>query len=190
MRWLGLDGNPMRRAVDRIEAAVKVALLTAFLAAGPPLAAHIAHHVEIAGLHAQHRQAPRHTVLATLLANTPPPPGHASTETDRPLVKALWMAPDGAPRTGDIRASWEQQAGSTVTIWIDHTGRLTDPPLRHSQIVTQGRIAATLALAASALAALIIHGLVRHVLDRRRMTGWETSWSAVEPQWTGRRHHH
>jgi hypothetical protein len=189
VRLLGLDGNPMRRTVDRFETAVRIALLTAFLVVAPPIAAHVAHHAEAAGLRAEHEQAPRHRVTATLLRDAPPPVGHFNTTATEPLVKARWTMPDGTLRTGDIRSPWNQDSGSTVAIWTDDAGLPVDPPLSHSDLVGQAVTAATMALAILAIAVLVIHQIARRILDRRRMADWEADWSAIEPQWTGRRPH-
>jgi hypothetical protein len=189
VRWLGLDGNPMRRTVDRLEAAIRIALLMAFLAAAPPIAARVAHHVAAARPHTGSRQTSRRPVTAVLLQDAPPPAGRFGTGSMKPLAEARWTAPDGAPRTGGIRTPWGQHAGSTVTIWTDDTGRSVDPPTGHSQLLIQATGAAALALAVLALGVVVIHQVVRHILDRRRMARWEADWSAVEPQWTGRRRH-
>jgi hypothetical protein len=64
--------------------------------------------------------------------------------------------------------------------------RSTDPPLRRSQLVGQGITAAVLTVAALASAVLVISQVIRLLLDRLRMAGWEADWSIVEPRWTGR----
>jgi hypothetical protein len=184
VRWLGLDGNPIRRTVDRFEAVIRIALAAAFLFIAPSVAVRVGHHIEPAGLRAQ--QTVRHRVTATLLRDAPLPAGRLGMAATRPLVQARWTAPDGSSRTGDIHAPWGQGTGSTTTIWIDDTGRSTEPPLRHSQLVSQGVTAAVLTVAALASTVLVISQVIRLLLDRLRMAGWEAGWSIVEPRWTGR----
>jgi hypothetical protein len=179
----------MRRTVDRLEAAVRIALMTAFLFTAPPVAIRVGHHVEAAGLHAQGQQTVRHRVTAILLRDAPPAAGRLSMAATRPLVEARWTAPDGSSRTGGIHAPWGQGMGSTTTIWIDDTGRSTAPPLSHSQLVSQGISAAVLTVAALASTVLVTSQVIRLLLDRLRMAGWEADWSIVEPRWTGRRPH-
>jgi hypothetical protein len=49
-------------------------------------------------------------------------------------------------------------------------------------------MAVTLTLIVLAAGALMIgQVVVRPILDRLRMARWAADWSAVEPQWTGRR---
>lgn len=187
MRWLRLDGNPVRRTVDRFEAAIRIALATAFVFVAPPIAVHVGHHIEATGLRAQQQQTGRHRVTATLLRDAPPPSGRLGMAATRPLVQARWTAPDGSFRTGDVHAPWGQGAGSTMTIWIDDTGRSADPPLRRSQLVSRGITASVLTFAALASTVLVTGQVIRLLLDRLRMAGWEAGWSVVEPQWTGRR---
>jgi hypothetical protein len=59
VRWLGLDRNPMRRPVDRIETAIRMGLVAALVLIAPPIAAGVGNHVKTAGLRAEHDQAPR-----------------------------------------------------------------------------------------------------------------------------------
>jgi hypothetical protein len=37
------------------------------------------------------------------------------------------------------------------------------------------------------VALLIAYALARHVLDRRRLAGWETAWAKTGPSWTAQR---
>jgi hypothetical protein len=53
-------------------------------------------------------------------------------------------------------------------------------------VVSQGITAAVLTLAALASTVLVISHVIRLLLDRLRMAGWEADWSIVEPRWTGR----
>jgi hypothetical protein len=73
-RNLGLDSNPLRRASDRAEAWIRVALVAIFLIAGPVAAlgaGHLAYHAEITRALAQAarthqiRAAPLQSALAT-----------------------------------------------------------------------------------------------------------------------------
>ena len=179
-RGLRLDRNPLRRGSDRAETAMLGVLLAAFLA-GAPFAAHAAGSWTYATSirEAQVQQATLRQVPATLLQAAP---SNISNEAN-----ARWKAPDGQVRTGQIFAPSGAPAGSTVMVWVNQAGQLTDSPLQHSQVT--GRADMARALAVAALAAVLgIVGLVgRWALDRRRLTAWDAEWLATEPRWSSRR---
>ena len=179
-RGLRLDRNPLRRGSDRAETAMLGVLLAAFLA-GAPFAAHAAGSWTYATSirEAQAQQATLRQVPATLLQAAP---SNISNEAN-----ARWKAPDGQVRTGPIFAPSGAPAGSTVMVWVNQAGQLTDSPLQTSQVT--GRADMARALAVAALAAVLgIVGLVgRWALDRRRLTAWDAEWLATEPRWSSRR---
>jgi hypothetical protein len=80
------------------------------------------------------------------------------------------------------------RAGRSVPIWVNNGGQLVYPPIGQGQIAS--RVIAVVALTPAVLAVILlgVSWLVRRLLDRRRMTGWATEWSAVEPLWTKRTH--
>ena len=185
--WLGrlahglwLDRNPLRRRSDRTETAMLGVLLAVFLA-GAPFAAHAAGSWTYATSirEAQAQQATLRQVPATLLQAAP---SNISNEAN-----ARWKAPDGQVRTGQIFAPSGAPAGSTVMVWVNQAGQLTDSPLQRSQVT--GRADMARALVVAALAAVLgIVGLVgRWALDRRRLTAWDAEWLATEPRWSSRR---
>ena len=179
-RGLRLDRNPLRRGSDRAETAMLGVLLAAFLA-GAPFAAHAAGSWTYATSirEAQVQQATLRQVPATLLQAAP---SNISNEAN-----ARWKAPDGQVRTGQIFAPSGAPAGSTVMVWVNQAGQLTDSPLQTSQVT--GRADMARALVVAALAAVLgIVGLVgRWALDRRRLTAWDAEWLATEPRWSSRR---
>ena len=179
-RGLRLDRNPLRRGSDRAETAMLGVLLAAFLA-GAPFAAHAAGSWTYATSirEAQVQQATLRQVPATLLQAAP---SNISNEAN-----ARWKAPDGQVRTGQIFAPSGAPAGSTVMVWVNQAGQLTDSPLQHSQVTGRANLARVLAVIALA-GMLLILGLVgRWVLDRRRLAAWDTDWLATEPRWSPRR---
>ena len=151
-RGLRLDRNPLRRGSDRAETAMLGVLLAAFLA-GAPFAAHAAGSWTYATSirEAQVQQATLRQVPATLLQAAP---SNISNEAN-----ARWKAPDGQVRTGQIFAPSGAPAGSTVMVWVNQAGQLTDSPLQRSQVTGRADMARALAVAALA-AALGIIGLV------------------------------
>jgi hypothetical protein len=183
-RGLRLDRNPLRRGSDRAETAMLGVLLAAFLA-GAPFAAHAAGSWTYATSirEAQAQQATLRHVPATLLQAAPP----WNMSESGSEANARWKAPDGQVRTGQVFVSSGAPAGSTVMVWVNQAGQLTDSPLQQSQVTGRADMARALAVAALA-AALSIVGLAgRWALDRRRLTAWDAEWQATEPRWSSRR---
>ena len=159
-------------------------LLAAFLA-GAPLAAHVAGSwtYAMSARQAQAQQAAFRQVPATLLqAATPWSISEGGAE-----AQARWKAPDGQTRTGQVFVLSGAPAGSTVMIWTDQAGQLTDSPLQHSQVTGRAVMARVLAVAALAVTLIILGLAGRWALDRRRLAAWDTDWLATEPRWSPRR---
>ena len=182
LRGLRLDRNPLRRGSDRAETVVLGVLLAVFLA-GAPLAAHAAGSwiYTVSAREAQAQQAARHQVAATLL-QTAAPPSLADAGGVAPYVDARWRAPDGQPRTGKLFVPVGAAAGSTVLVWTDQAGQLTDPPLSRAQLAGRAQLAAV-----GAVTVLAAAGLVRGLLERRRLAAWDAEWLANGPRWSPRR---
>jgi hypothetical protein len=183
VRGLWPDRNPLRRAADRVEAAIVAGLLAIFVV-GAPLAALAADRwFYAAGFRVEHaQQSSWRQVPATLLA-TAPYPGYTGYETQ---VPARWTAPNGTRVSGEIPAPAGARAGSTVLVWVNASGRLTGPPLRPGQVTGQAALAALLAALSVGMLALCA-GLVAHSgLERRRLAAWDSDWRVTEPKWTSR----
>jgi hypothetical protein len=159
-------------------------LLAAFLA-GAPLAAHAAGSWTYAAStrEAQAQQAVIHQVPATLLQAATP----WSVTVGGSEAKARWRAPDGQVRTAQLIVSAGAAAGSTVPVWINQAGQLTEPPLEHSQVVGRADMSQALGVVAVAVALILVGWLGRRVLDRRRLAAWDADWLATGPRWTSRR---
>ena len=189
--WLGRlargwwpDRNPLRRGSDRAETAIFGVLLTGFLV-GAPLAAHAAGSWTYAGSarEAQAQQAALHQVPATLLqAAAPMAAGGYGFDAN-----ARWHAPDGHVCTGQVFVPGVATAGSTVMVWTNQAGQLTDPPLQHGQVAGRVVSARVLAVAALAVTLLIVGWAARWALDRRRLAAWGVEWLASGPRWSPRR---
>jgi hypothetical protein len=188
VRGVWPDRNPLRRTTDRVEAALLITFLAVFLACAPLLGAATWHWAHAAAQHAEREQrATSHQVSAVLLQSAPPPVLAASATSSVAGVRAQWMVPGGAARTGDVPVPGGMKAGNTVTVWIDRAGQLTGPPLSPAQVTGQ---AAQAAATASALLALVLAGallLARRALNRRRLAAWDVGWSAFGPRWTSSR---
>ena len=180
--WRGLwpGRNPLRRACDRVEAALAAGLLAAFLIAAPLLALFAGQWAYGTSVRAQRAAlATRHLVPATLLAGAP-----AQTIYCCAMVRARWTAPDGTRRVGWVPAPTGGWAGSTVRVWVDRSGRRTGPPLTDSQVANRVILAAVAAPTAVVITLLGAGVLAHWVLDRRRLAAWDAEWRATGPRWT------
>jgi hypothetical protein len=106
------------------------------------------------------------------------------TVTDEPV---RWTAPHGLVRTGDVPVPGGTKAGTTLAVWTDSQGQLTNPPLPPSVVSDQALMAGLLTPAALALTMAGGWLVLRRVLLARRLAWWEAQWSATGPRWTSRR---
>ena len=183
-RRLGLDGNPLRRRIDKIAACVAALLVAVFLIGAPMLsmaAARWAGHAAVTGQRAARswRQVP-----AVLLRGAPLPA--VGWMFGSSWVPARWTAPDGHERAGRILVSTGLAAGRTVRLWVDAAGSPTGPPPGYGAPVASEALAAVLATVALGGVLRWLAEAGRWVLDRRRLAAWEAGWAAVGPQWTWR----
>jgi len=182
-RMLRLDRNPLRRGSDRAETAMLAVLLAAFLA-GAPFAAHAAGSWIYAATarEAQAQQAALHQVPATLLQATTPWGIEGGAE-----AQARWRAPDGQVRTGQIFVSGSALAGSTVMVWTNQAGQVSESPLQQSQVTGRTVMAQVIAVAALAVTLIIVGWAAHWALERRKLAAWDAEWLATEPRWSPRR---
>jgi hypothetical protein len=181
---LSLGSSPLRRGVDRIEARIFAGLLAAFLIGAPLLAVAAGRWEYSAGVAEQRAQQSVHLVTAVLLQDVPNiVVGDGAWDAG---ALARWTAPDGTSRVGDVLDTAGTLAGSTVQIWVDGSGRQTDPPLTHHGLMTQVITATALAPAAFAITLLTVAFCLRWLVNRSRLMGWATAWANIGPRWTSR----
>ncbi len=181
---LGLDGNPLRRRSDRIEAWLAPAAVALFLAASP-----VAGVVAGAWVHAESAAAHNASLswqrLRGVLLEAAPGPAfsdHGSNAWLEPTL-ARWTV-DGREHVGDVPAAAGSSAGSAVTVLVNRAGQVQLPPPTAGQV--RGRVISATAIALGAIAVVLAAAawLARLVLNRRRLAGWETAWLAVGPRWS------
>lgn len=187
-RRTGIDGNPLRRATDRAEAWIRILLVTVFLVAAPLLTIGTGRWAATttqasARAHAAAVQPVSATVKRAAPANASDPARSALA-----WVPAQWHAPDGSARSGQIQAPLGTRAGSTIKIWVDNSGKVSEPPLTHAQVLSRVITVIALTPVGLALALALLLGVVTRLLQRRRLLAWEAAWAAVEPHWTRRNH--
>ena len=179
---LFLGRNKLRRPCDRIEGAVIAVLLAAFLGASV-WAVGMAGH-----LYRSERAAAARLRPATAVLSQPGPEAGGQATA----AAATWRLPDGAERSGTLTtatvpAIYDAPAGTSVKVWLDHSGQpLAAPPSRCDMIVT-AFLNGFVAIAAAAVALILCYSLCRVALDRHRAARWESAWAAVGPRWTSRR---
>jgi hypothetical protein len=178
----------LRRWSDRVETAVFGLLLIAF-GVGAPFAAHAAGSwtYVMSAREAQAQQATVHLVPATLLPAAPAWNGYTNSPGAAPEVTARWRAPDGQLRTGKLYIPDSKPAGSTVRVWTNQAGQLTDPPLQRTQVVSRAQLTAVFTVLGLAVAGIAVGWLARRALDRRRLAAWDADWLATGPRWSPRR---
>lgn len=187
-RTLGLDGNPLRRGSDRVEACVRIGLIALFVITGPLAAAvagHWAYHAQAAAISTQ--AADTHAVKAVLLQPTTTPGDLAVARLGGQVwVDARWERAGAPVQIAEVPAPAGLQAGSKVTVWLDNAGHVTGPPVRGG-FVEAVAFTTFMTLALVALGFLAVLRGIQLLLNRRRLAAWESAWSAIEPRWTGRR---
>ena len=188
VRRMGWGRNPLRRTSDRIEAWASLLLMGTMLVIGPWAASHAAHaafrnDVRATAWEMQHR----FQVNAVLLQAARQDPGDSTSPPPEnvPAV-ARWIGRDGTVHTGTVFADEGSRAGTSVQIWIDDYGLVSDPPGRRSA-PTDAAMAAMLVLCGIAGGLAGIRQIIRWQLDRRRIRAWQVEWTTVGPGWTRQR---
>ena len=172
--------NPLRRRCDRVEAAILGALLVVLAVAAPLAAIVVGHSVYHSATDARHTQLTTgHRVQAVLLTSAAWDPGGYFAS-----AQARWTAPDGTRRTGTVFPAAGTPAGAEVQVWVDGSGRLTDEPLKPSQVQGQAVLAGVLAVMCVAVVLWGAGQAVRLAADRRRLAAWDDEWRATGPKWT------
>jgi hypothetical protein len=188
MRRVGLDSNPMRRAVDRVEAWATLALLAALVFGGPALAWHVGQYVyrdavvDAPGAQAEHF---RTRAMVTEGPAEGPYTAYATIDAPPTLAGAVWTAPDQTVHSGQIPVPEGTAAGSTVILWTDATGEPVGPPPDRDRAAATGIVAGLLTAVAAIVFTSVLRGALLRAADRRRLSAWHDEWSTVGPRWTG-----
>jgi len=185
LRGRRLDRNPLRRASDRAETLLLIALLVAFLVGAPLAALAAGAWAHTLAQRAESAQAAsRSQVTARVLAA----PGASTIGTwgMGSVTKARWTAPDGKVVTGELPVGVGTRAGTLVRVWTTADGQLTAHPMADSQVGQLTELGAAAGAAAAATALAVAGVLARWSLDKRRMAAWDEDWQATGPRWTTR----
>lgn len=102
-------------------------------------------------------------------------------------VLTAWVGPGGRRQVGEILVASGTARGAKVQVWVNPSGQVTGPPLTPSDLAKRVLGAQVLAAISVAALTLILAGLTRSQLNRRRLASWESQWALIGPRWT--RHH-
>jgi hypothetical protein len=182
-----VDRNPLRRGIDRVERAIWILLALGVLAAAPNIMPMVGHVVRADSLAEVRLESSWREVNAVLLRHAPPQPyGYSANGTV--WVSGRWRAPSGRPRVGLVPTEANAPAGTQVKVWVTKGGRLTGThPLTAGLVGARVVGSEMLVVLGLALTALILGGLLRWLLNRRRMACWGSEWACFGPRWSSRR---
>ncbi|WP_217142072.1 hypothetical protein [Streptomyces sp. AC627_RSS907] len=179
--------NPLRRRTDRLHAWVVLGLLLAVPAAATAamFAAGDAAHRHYRGA-AEHEARTRDHRTAILVHDAPrhPEPGSDEAKKTRYPVEVRFTGPGGETRTGKTDVEPGLPADSTVLVWVDSTGEITEPPLTAEQIRSRTMGWAILAFLGVVLMGMAAHGITGLVLHRRNLAQWDAAWAAAAARWS------
>jgi hypothetical protein len=185
-RRLGLDGNPLRRPADKIEAWLAPVAIAVFLALCPVVGMGMSAWAHADNAAAQHGAQSWHSVRAVLLQAAPGPAeydGGANTWTV--WVRAQWTV-GGLQVTGKVPVPAGSPAGSTQIVWLNRAGAVQVPPASAGQVAGLADTATAVGLTALGVLLAGLTWLIRRALDRRRLARWESAWLTVGPRWSHR----
>jgi hypothetical protein len=182
-RFLGWDGNPLRRSVDRAESLALTVLIGVLVIAGPVLAVSIGRVADAGALRQQRAEASWYPARATLLQGADESMTDAS-DWDIAWVEAKWTLRDGEQERGLVATPLDARAGQQVPIWLTPGGRLTHPKLSATDIRDQVTFAVLLTVTGWAVALALGAVAVRVLANRRRMAGWQREWDVSGPLWS------
>jgi hypothetical protein len=183
-RWLGFDGNPLRRRSDRIEARLRLALAVAFVPLAVLAAGSFGHWVGALSRHELSAQPSRQQVAAVLLKAVPDSVVVLGASVPRE-VPARWNA-DGRRFVGMVPVLPGTRRGARVMIWVNSAGTIAPAPLTTSNVATRVACATALAVLAVVLALWLMLSLIRGLFNHFRLASWGAAWSTIGPLWTGR----
>jgi hypothetical protein len=177
--WWRLRRNPLRRRSYLVEAWLLVATWILAVAAAFGAGVLTAHAVEhdLDALRAE-----RHAVKAVTTEDAHRATGAEGTGADKAWAHVRWAAADGATRTGVARVDSATKAGGTTRVWLDAKGNLVPEPATADEARLQGAVLGSATALGAGVAVILLGGLTRARLDRRRQDQWDMEWALIDPQ--------
>ena len=183
-RRIGLDRNPLRRRIDRVQAVLTLLLIAAFLTAAPVLTAVAGHWARTLGMGQEQAERAWREVTATVVGGPATGRPGAFSAWGPVRARARWTAPDGRGRSGLVQVTAGTRVGSRFLVWVNASGVPTGPPMRPVEPGQQAALAELVTLCVLAVAACLIADTGRILFDRHRLAAWEKEWRAIGPLWT------
>jgi len=180
--------NPMARSCDRGRAALGLTLIVLWVLT-LPLAATVGWTLWADGsATAAHETGERTMVTAQLLTDPPLPQlsSHGIPLGGPMTAPASWVAGNGSVQTGLIPVTAGEYAGEHVSIWLDRSGAITDPPLNLIDAAARAIVIGLGGWLALGLVLGSFYLLIRHRLNVRIRARWDAEWALVEPLWSNR----
>lgn len=179
--------NPLRRSSDRLAAWMSLGLVLAVLVAAPAAMFGVGdsayrHYRSTAEDEARGRD--QRPAVLTHDAPRHPEPGSDEAKKARYPAPVRFTGPDGVSRTGTTEVEPGLPTGSTVLVWVDDEGRITEPPLTAEQIRSRTMGWAILAFLGVVLTGLAAHAATGLVLHRRNLAQWDAAWANTAPRWS------
>jgi hypothetical protein len=175
--------------MDRIEAWITALLLAVLLIGAPVAGATAGGWMQHQGWLEQRAQQSWHQVPAVLLKTAPALPNFdlRTSWNYEVMTLARWFGPGGRHLAGQVPATPGTLAGTTVPVWVNASGQETVQPLLRAELIKRELGAEVVAPFALAILLLFVGLVVRWLMDRRRLAGWETNWAFVGPRWSRHR---
>lgn len=183
-RMLGWDHNPLRRRLDRVEAAMVAGLIAVFLISAPVLAVMAGHWISSASVQQQRVESASRQVPVTVHVS---PQWDNSSAAGTVRVLARWTAPDGQVRRGWISVRPADVADGSARVRVTRSGALIGPPLPQSQVEANIAVGEWVTVLVLGFLLWLAGRAGRVLLDRRRLADWTRAWRAAEPDWTRKR---
>ncbi|MFI0237866.1 hypothetical protein [Streptomyces sp. NPDC016845] len=179
--------NPLRRRADLAQAWIAVGLFLTVLAATPAAMLLVGDTVHRRLTEAaRHQTATGHDTFAELLHDAPrhPEPGSDEAKEARYPVTVRFTDPQGDIRTAKTDVEPALTAGSTVRVWVDAAGKITDAPLTAAQVRDRAMGRVVITAIAVPFFALAVYAYVDRRLERYNLARWDAAWARTAPGWT------
>ncbi|WP_328974355.1 hypothetical protein [Streptomyces canus] len=174
-------GNSLRRTSDTFECWMRRVLMVVLVLGLPAAAVSAGLAAYEAAKHTVRTQAAeRHQVTARLTSTA-----GGGDWVKRP-APVRWTDLNGDVHTGAALVKPGTPKGSTVRVWVNRDGQVTDPPTTRLNATTSGWLVGGMAAFGVGAGSCAVGAGIRLVLDRRRYAQWDAEWDLVEPGWSAR----
>lgn len=181
-RFLGLDHNPVRRPIDRLEARFRLLLVVALVAGGPALTVTLAArtHADLTARAAAERAGFRQvTAVITGPAEGVSGPGVDGSHAWR--AEAVVARPDGRDQRVRIPVRSGAAPGDRVRIWMNGRAQVVRQPVTALDAHITAAMIMILTPAMLAGAAWTLAIAVQAVTVRATGPAWDRAWRLIDP---------